>query len=132
MINKLILVGNIGSDPKKIETKSGKDMVSFSVATSESYKDKNGEYQTKTEWHNIVCFDEIKNKYIFNNIKKGDSVFIDAKLTYQDKDINGTNIKQISINLKEIKILRKQIKEENSKNESEYNEDDSSSDEIPF
>lgn len=87
-VNKAILIGNLGKDPEIRYLPSGKAVANFSIATSESWKDKTtGEKQEKTEWHNIVIFDklaEICGQYL----KKGSSVFIEGKLTtekWQDK-----------------------------------------------
>ncbi|KAB2857284.1 MAG: single-stranded DNA-binding protein, partial [Bauldia sp.] len=58
-VNKVILVGNLGRDPDVRQMSNGNKVVSFSVATSESWRDKNtGERQEKTEWHNVVVFNE--------------------------------------------------------------------------
>ncbi len=87
-VNKAILVGNLGKDPEIRYLPSGKAVANFSIATSESWKDKaTGEKKEKTEWHNIVIFDklaEICGQYL----KKGSSVYIEGKITtekYQDK-----------------------------------------------
>ena len=55
-VNKVILVGNLGKDPELRYTSSGTAVATFSLATSERYKDRNGEQQEKTEWHNIVVW----------------------------------------------------------------------------
>ena len=87
-VNKAILVGNLGKDPEIRYLPSGKAVANFSIATSESWKDKTtGEKKEKSEWHNIVIFDklaEICGQYL----KKGSSVYIEGKITtekYQDK-----------------------------------------------
>ena len=79
-INKAILIGNLGSDPEVRTTTSGKQVASFSLATSERYKDRTtGEAKSITEWHNIVLWRglaEISQKYLH----KGDLVYIEGKL----------------------------------------------------
>jgi single-strand DNA-binding protein len=87
-VNKAILVGNLGKDPEIRYLPSGKAVANFSIATSETWKDKTtGEKKEKSEWHNIVIFDklaEICGQYL----KKGSSVYIEGKITtekYQDK-----------------------------------------------
>jgi len=55
-VNKVILVGNLGKDPELRKTASGSTMVTFAMATSEKFKDKQGVQQTRTEWHNIVVW----------------------------------------------------------------------------
>jgi single-strand DNA-binding protein len=80
-INKVILVGNVGSDPEIRNTQDGREIASFSLATSESWKDKNsGEKKDKTEWHRIVVFSQGLVGIIKNYIKKGSKVYIEGSL----------------------------------------------------
>lgn len=88
-VNKVILVGNLGRDPEVRALESGAKVARFSVATTESYKDRNtGERIDQTEWHNIVLWRglaEVAEKYL----KKGSQVYIEGKLqtrSYEDKD----------------------------------------------
>ena len=89
-INKVILIGNVGKDPEVRRMTSGDMVVSFSVATSESWKDKNtGERKEKTEWHNVVIFNEGIAKVAESYVKKGSKVYIEGALQtrkWQDKD----------------------------------------------
>ena len=78
--NKVQLIGNLGNDPEIIALESGRKLAKFSLATNESYKDVNGEKQTKTDWHNIVAWGktaEIIEKYV----TKGKEVALEGKLT---------------------------------------------------
>ena len=79
-INKVILVGNLGRDPEMRYTQNGVAVCSFSLATSETYRDRtNGEKVTQTEWHNIILWRglaETAQKYL----RKGSSVYIDGKI----------------------------------------------------
>ena len=87
-VNKVILVGNLGRDPEVRHLDNGRAVANFSLATSETYKNKQGERVTYTEWHNMVLWTplaEIAEKYL----KKGNQVYIEGKLTsrsYEDKD----------------------------------------------
>ncbi|WP_242929444.1 single-stranded DNA-binding protein [Pontibacter vulgaris] len=89
-VNKVILIGNLGKDPEVRHLEGGVAVARFPLATSETYKDKNGQKQEKTEWHNIVLWRglaEVAEKYV----RKGQSVFIEGKIRtsqYQDKDGN--------------------------------------------
>ena len=89
-VNKVILIGNLGRDPELRRTANGSSVVSFSLATTERYNDKNGERQDRTEWHNIVAWGklgELANQYL----KKGCSAYIEGRLTtrsWDDKDGN--------------------------------------------
>jgi len=91
-VNKVILVGNLGRDPEVRFAQSGSKIVNMSVATSESWKDKQtGERKEKTEWHRVVIFNEriadVAEKYL----KKGSKVYLEGSLQtrkWQDKDGN--------------------------------------------
>lgn len=89
MVNKVILIGNVGQDPEVRRLDNGAVVAKFSLATNETYKDKNGEMQKITEWHNVVVWRqlaEIAEKYV----KKGKQVFIEGKLTHRKyTDANG-------------------------------------------
>ncbi|MCC7444846.1 MAG: single-stranded DNA-binding protein [Saprospiraceae bacterium] len=89
MVNKVILIGNLGKDPEIRTLESGSKVASFTLATNESYKDKNNEWQTNTEWHNIVAWSYLADK-AERELKKGSSVFVEGKLTYRKyNDKNG-------------------------------------------
>ncbi len=87
-VNKVILIGNLGKDPEVRHLQDGVAVARFPIATSESYKDKTGARQERTEWHNIVVWRglaEVAEKYL----KKGQSVYIEGKIrtnNYQDKE----------------------------------------------
>jgi len=86
-VNKVILVGHVGKNPETRAFQDGTGVTSFSLATSEKYKDKSGNLSEQTEWHNISCFgklSEIANKYV----TKGSQVYIEGKIKtnkYTDK-----------------------------------------------
>ena len=87
-LNKVMLIGNLGKDPEVRYTASGTAVASFSLATSERFKNKNGEWEDKTEWHNITLWArqaEIAGEYL----AKGKTVYIEGRLQtrkWQDKD----------------------------------------------
>lgn len=77
--NKVILIGNVGKDPEVRHLETGIAVASFTLATTERYKNRNGELQDQTEWHNIVCWRnlaELSEKYI----KKGAQIFVEGKI----------------------------------------------------
>ncbi|MCF8276307.1 MAG: single-stranded DNA-binding protein [Flavobacteriales bacterium] len=89
-VNKVILVGNLGSDPETRTIESGAKVANFSIATTERFKDKNGNAVDRTEWHNIVMWRglaEIAEKYL----KKGSQVFIEGKLRTRSWDDQNGN-----------------------------------------
>jgi len=96
-VNKAILVGNLGSDPEMRYTPSGQGVCEFRVATNESWNDKNGQRQERTEWHRIVVWGkraEVCSKYL----SKGRSVYVEGRIqtrTYDDKDGNKRYITEI-------------------------------------
>ncbi|MFO1121055.1 MAG: single-stranded DNA-binding protein [Hyphomicrobiales bacterium] len=89
-VNKVILVGNLGRDPEVRHTQDGKPIVNLSLATSETWRDRNtGERKEKTEWHRVVIFNENLAKVAEQYLKKGSTVYIEGQLQtrkYTDKD----------------------------------------------
>ena len=87
-VNKAILIGHLGKDPEVRYMPSGEAVANVTLATSETWKDKNGEKQEKTEWHNIVFFKrlaEIAGEYL----KKGSQIYVEGRITtekWQDKE----------------------------------------------
>ncbi|MEM6338530.1 MAG: single-stranded DNA-binding protein [Pseudomonadota bacterium] len=80
-LNKVTLIGNLGRDPEIRTTNDGKEIANFSIATSETWKDKmTGEKKDKTEWHRIVCFSEGLVRVIKNYVKKGTKLYIEGQL----------------------------------------------------
>jgi len=88
MVNKVLLIGNLGRDPEIRRLESGAAVAKFSVATNENYRDKNGEWQTITEWHNVVAWRGLAER-AERDLKKGGQVYVEGKLTtrkWQDKE----------------------------------------------
>jgi len=80
-INKVILVGNVGQDPEVRTTQDGREIANFSLATSESWKDKaTGEKRDKTEWHRVVIFSQGLVNIVKNYVKKGSKLYIEGSL----------------------------------------------------
>jgi single-strand DNA-binding protein len=80
-VNKVILVGNLGADPEIRRTQDGRPIANLSVATSESWRDRNtGERREKTEWHRVVIFNEGLCKIAENYLKKGSKVYLEGQL----------------------------------------------------
>jgi single-strand DNA-binding protein len=89
-VNRVQLIGNVGKDPEIRKNQSGGEIASFSLATSESWKDKaTGDRMEKTEWHNIVVFNEHIVNVVRDFVKKGTKLYIEAKIQtrkWQDKE----------------------------------------------
>lgn len=98
-VNLAILVGNLGRDPELRYTPNGQAVASFSIATTEKWKDKSGQTAERTDWHNIVCWGrnaEVANQYL----KKGNPVYIEGRIqnrTYDDKDGNRRYISEVVV-----------------------------------
>jgi len=87
-VNKVILVGNLGKDPEIKYTPSGTPVAKFSLATNESFKDKSGQWQERTEWHNVVAWDRLA-EIIGEYVKKGSKLYIEGRLqtsSWDDKE----------------------------------------------
>jgi single-strand DNA-binding protein len=92
-VNKVILIGNLGKDPEMRYTPSGTAVAKFTLATNERFKDKDGNWQDRTEWHNLVAFTrtaEIVGEYL----KKGRTVYIEGSLRTSSWDDKETNQKK--------------------------------------
>ncbi|MFK7973620.1 MAG: single-stranded DNA-binding protein [Rickettsiaceae bacterium] len=80
-LNKVTLIGNLGRDPEIRTTGDGREIANFSIATTESWKDKaTGEKKDKTEWHRVVAFSEGLVRVIKNYVKKGSKLYIEGQL----------------------------------------------------
>ena len=90
-INKVILVGNLGRDPEVRQTQDGRPIVNLSIATSETWKDRNtGERRERTEWHRVVIFSEGLARVAEQYLRKGSKVYVEGQLqTRKWQDQNG-------------------------------------------
>ena len=104
-INKVMLIGNLGRDPETRYAQNGSAVTRFSIATSESWKDRtSGEQQERTEWHNVVCFArlaEIAGEYL----RKGSKVYIEGSLRTSSWEANGEKKYRTEINARELQML---------------------------
>ena len=104
-INKVILIGNLGRDPETRYTQSGSAVASFSVATSEGWRDRQtNEMQERTEWHNVVCFTrlaEIAGEYL----RKGSKVYIEGGLRTSSWEKDGQTRYRTEIIAREMQML---------------------------
>jgi single-strand DNA-binding protein len=99
-VNKAILIGNLGGDPEVRQTQSGRSVATFSLATNERWKDKNGQPQERTEWHRIVAWTplaEIAGQYL----SKGGQVYIEGRIQtrqWEDRDGQKRSMTEIVAN----------------------------------
>lgn len=99
-VNKVILLGNLGTDPKLEYTPSGAPVCNFSVATSEKWKDKQGENHSRTEWHKIVVWGKLA-ELCNEHLAKGRQAYIEGKLNtrnWEDKEGNKRYTTEINAN----------------------------------
>ena len=135
-INKVILLGNLGADPELRTTAGGDAVATISIATSDSWKDKNtGEEQQKTEWHRVVFFRRMA-EVVGQYLKKGSSVYIEGQLqtnSYEDKN---TGEKKFSTQIvaRDMQMLGSRNSSETQSNSTEEASMDQPplDDEIPF
>ena len=115
MINKVILVGNLGRDPEVKHFEGSGAVAKFSVATNENYMDKkSGEWQTQTEWHNVVVWNAAAER-VERTLKKGMQVYVEGKLTTRKwQDQNGNDKYTTEVVGRIVRILGK--REEGSSN----------------
>ena len=104
-INKVILIGNLGRDPETRYAQNGGAVTNFSVATSESWRDRtSGEQQERTEWHNVVCFArlaEIAGEYL----RKGSKVYIEGSLRTSSWEQDGQKRYRTEVMARELQML---------------------------
>ena len=119
MINKAMLIGNLGKDPETRYTQNGAAVTNFSIATTERWKDKDGQQQEQTEWHRIVTFGrlaEICSEYL----NKGSKVYIEGRLQTRSWEQDGVKKYSTEIVAREMKMLGDKVQ---SSGQDSYNED---------
>jgi single-strand DNA-binding protein len=100
MVNRVILIGNLGKDPEVKRLENGTVVAKFSLATNENYKDKSGEWQKVTEWHDCVVWRSLAEK-AESGLKKGSMIYLEGKLTHrswQDNDGNNRRTTEVVAN----------------------------------
>ena len=135
-VNKVILIGNLGKDPELRYLPSGQAVTKFSLATGSKWKDKEGQWQDRTDWHNIVAFGktaEICNEYL----KKGSQVYIEGRIqtrSYDDRDGNKKWITEIIAQSMQMLGRKGEAEEEISETaeEPQTGETKSEDDDLPF
>lgn len=120
-LNKVMLIGNVGGDPEIRSLQSGSKVANFSLATSESYTDRNGQRQTQTEWHRIEMWDGlagIAEQYV----RKGDQIFVEGKIRNEKwTDQNGVERSGVRIRGLSMQMLSSRSTNENNSSDSSDN-----------
>lgn len=100
MINKVILIGRLGKDPVVKHFQNDNAIAEFSLATTESYKDKEGKWQEITDWHNIKIPNKFMAERAEKNLRKGSQIYVEGKLrtrSYDDKDGNKRYVTEVVV-----------------------------------
>ncbi len=100
MLNRVTLIGNLGRDPEIRRLENGAVVAKFSLATNENYRDKSGEWQTQTEWHDIIVWRQLAER-AESQLKKGMQIYVEGKLTtrtWQDQDGNQRRTTEVVAN----------------------------------
>lgn len=131
-LNRIQIIGHLGKDPEERITQSGNKNVSFSVATSEKWKDKQtNEYKEKTTWHNVVYW--TNGDYVQKYAKKGTTVYVEGKLeTRKWTDKDGIERYTTEIIAQNIQVFKDGKSDNKSTETSGTNIQDDFEDEIPF
>jgi single-strand DNA-binding protein len=139
-INKVWILGRVGNDPEKKVTQSGSSVVSLSIATSENYKDKQGNKQQKTEWHRVIFWNNLAD-LVESYVKKGNQLSVEGRLeTKEWSDSDGNKKVKTEIIAKEITFISAEPQESQTPtdNKPAYNngnakqDKDLIEDDIPF
>lgn len=116
MVNKVTLIGNLGRDPEIRRLESGVAVAKFSIATSENYKDKSGEWQSQTEWHDVVVWRTMAER-AERDLKKGSMVYLEGKLTHRKwEDKEGNTRKTTEVVGNYFRVLNRRDKDSSSGN----------------
>jgi len=118
-VNKVILLGHLGKDPEVRYMPNGEAVANFSIATSEHWKDKSGEKQEKTEWHNCVAYRKLA-EIIGEYVKKGSQIYVEGKLQtrkWQDKEGKDRYTTEIIVSIMKMLGGKQKAAEESSQKE---------------
>jgi len=124
MLNRVHLIGNLGSDPSTTTTQSGTNICKFSIATSKKWKDGSGNEQSRTEWHNIVCFAKLAD-ICSQYLAKGKQVYVEGEINYNKYEKDGET-KYFT------QIIAQQVKFLGQRGECLSSSSSSNQEEIPF
>jgi single-strand DNA-binding protein len=106
-VNKVFLLGNVGKDPEIRSTGGGTMVANFGLATSERYKDQQGNFQDRTEWHNVVAYARLA-EIVRDYVKKGSKLFVEGRITtrnWDDKEHPGRKVYRTEIIVNDLSLL---------------------------
>ena len=121
-VNKAIILGRLGRDPEIRHTPNGNSVCNFSIATSETWKDKNtGEKRERTEWHNCVSFGK-QGEIIAQYVKKGDQLYIEGKIQTDEYEKEGQKHYSTKINVNSFSFIGSNSTNSGDNNSGGYNQ----------
>lgn len=106
-VNKVFLLGNVGRDPEIRSTGGGTMVASFSIATTDRTKDQQGNWQDRTEWHNVVAYARLA-EIVRDYVKKGSKLFVEGRITtrnWEDKEYAGRKVYRTEIIVNDLSLL---------------------------
>jgi len=131
-INKVILVGNVGKDPEVRHMPSGGSVVKLSVATSEAWKDNDGQVQERTEWHRVVFFSKLAD-IVAEYVKKGSKLYLEGSLKTSQYEKDGITRFSTDIIAKDMQMLdSKPANLTSPKQQHEQSKANAYQDDVPF
>ncbi len=133
MLNKVTLIGNLGKDPEIRSLENGVNRASFTLATNENYKDRNGNWQQSTEWHEIVMWRVMAERAKI--LRKGMLVYIEGKITHRkwtDKEGRDHYVTEITADVLRLLEKREHNQNASSSGQNEKKEHDSGTDNNPI
>lgn len=108
-VNEIVLIGNVGQDPKVITTKNGGEMATFSLATTRQWKNDSGELQKETQWHRCVVFDSL-SKVVKDYVTKGKPLYIKGEMRYGEyQNDEGNMVKTADIRVRDLVLLGSKV-----------------------
>jgi len=120
MVNRVILIGNLGRDPEIRRLENGAVVAKFPIATNENYRDKSGQWQQTTEWHDIVVWRALAER-AENTLTKGAMIYVEGKLTHRTwEDQDGNNRKTTEVVANYFRLVGSRRDNSGSDNRSEY------------
>lgn len=131
MINRVTLLGNLGKDPEVRTLENGSKVATFTLATTESYKDKNDTWQKITEWHSIVAWRNLADR-AERDLKKGSSVFVEGKISYRKYEKDGVEKYITEIVASTINSLEKREKSASAPTSTDDSIPSGSDENLPF
>lgn len=131
-MQKFMAIGNLGREPETRYTQGGSPVTSFSIATSEKWKDKQtGEQKEKTEWHNCVAFGRLA-EIVAQYVRKGSKVYIEGKLQTDSYEKDGIKRYSTKVNVRELQMLDGKGGQQEQQGAPDLPAGDDFDDEIPF